>query len=857
MQIDTSAGRTRIVAVLGPTNTGKTHFAMERLLGHASGMIGFPLRLLARENYDRAVKIKGRNQVALITGEEKIVPANARYFLCTAESMPLDREVAFVAIDEIQMCADPDRGHVFTDRLLSARGRDETMFMGSDVIRPLLRQLVPDAEFVSRPRLSTLSYTGERKITRLPPRSAVVAFSAAEVYALAELVRRQRGGAAVVLGALSPRTRNAQVAMYQEGEVDYLVATDAIGMGLNMDVDHVAFAATRKFDGRRHRALTPVELAQTAGRAGRHMNDGTFGTTGEVGPLDPDIALRIENHEFEPLKFLHWRNPRLDFSSINGLMRSLNVPPTIPGLIKAREADDERALHHLTDEPEIRALAEARDGLYLLWDVCQIPDFGKVMSDAHAKLLSAIYRHLMGPDGLIPTDWMAAQVARLERIDGDIETLAARIAGVRIWTYVSYHADWLADAGHWQERTRVLEDKLSDALHQRLTQRFVDRRTAQLVSRINDREDLLAAVNAQGEVTVEGHFVGRLSGFRFEAEDETGDPFAGGAAKAAAGAVNRALRGEIETRLKRLEKDADRHFRLAADDTGWPTRLLWRDAEVARLAAGPELLKPRVEPLSSPLLETPARERLRRRLQTWLDGRVAGALAPLFRAVQSSATGPARGIVFQLTETLGTIDRAAVEGQIQALGRAGRKTLRRMGVRIGRQALYMPELLKADAMAMRGLLWVIRAGAAATPDAIPGAIPGPLPAGRVSIPVARDAPRDFYRAAGFMPFGGLALRVDMVERIANKAWTLARQGAFRPTPELMSLAGAGADDMAAILKGLGYRAEKDKEGQAVFRRAGGKKARDGRAKTAARQRRQREPDRESPFAKLRHLAAAR
>jgi ATP-dependent RNA helicase SUPV3L1/SUV3 len=852
MQIDTSAGRSRVVAVLGPTNTGKTHFAMERLLGHASGMIGFPLRLLARENYDRAVRLKGANQVALITGEEKIVPANARYFLCTAESMPLDRDVSFVAVDEIQMCADPDRGHVFTDRLLSARGRDETMFMGSDVIRPLIRHLVPAAEFVSRPRLSTLSYTGERKTARLKPRSAVVAFSAADVYALAELVRRQRGGAAVVLGALSPRTRNAQVAMYQEGEVDYLVATDAIGMGLNMDVDHVAFAALRKFDGRQHRALSPVELAQTAGRAGRHMNDGTFGTTGDVGPLEPEVALRIENHEFESLKFLYWRNPRLDFSSLRALQRSLNDPPTVPGLIKAREADDERALNHLAQEPGIPVLAETPAGLRLLWDVCQIPDFGKVMSDAHARLLSAIYRHLMGLEGLIPADWMAAQVTRLDRIDGDIETLAARIAGIRIWTYVSYHADWLADAGHWQERTRAIEDKLSDALHQRLTQRFVDRRTAQLVSRIGEREDLLAAVNAQGDVMVEGHHVGRLDGFRFMPDGKGADLADGAAAKAAAGAIARALRGEIDARLARVEADADECFRLVSDESGWPRRVAWRNADVARLQAGPELLSPRVEPLASPLLEAPSRERLRRRLQAWLDGLVGRTLHPLRRAGDAKVGGPARGVVFQLTEMLGMIDRDAVEAQIGALDRAGRKTLRRLGVRIGRRAVHMPELLKADAIAMRGLLWALRAG-----DAVPAGLNPLPPPGRVSVPVAQGVPAGFYRAIGFLPLGPLAIRVDMAERIAGKAWTLAKAGAFPPTPELMSLAGCGPDDMASVLKGLGYRAAKDAVGRLVFRPAGGRRRKGKGDDGAAGNRRRDEAAADSPFAKLKHLTAAR
>ena len=888
MQIDTSRQRSRIVAVLGPTNTGKTHLAMERMLGHRSGMIGFPLRLLARENYDRACAIKGKGLVALITGEEKIIPKGARYFLCTAESMPLDRETAFVGIDEVQMGADPDRGHVFTARLLSARGTEETMFMGSDTIKGLLRQLVPEAEFVSRPRMSTLSYAGACKTARLKPRTAIVAFSASEVYGLAELVRRQRGGAAVVLGALSPRTRNAQVAMYQDGEVDYLVATDAIGMGLNMDVDHVAFAGTRKFDGRVQRQLTASELAQTAGRAGRHMNDGTFGTTGAHGPLDADLVSRIENHHFEPLKFLCWRNPDLDFSSLEALTRSLAAPPRTPGLMKARPADDELVLGHLAREPDVAALAAAPGGLRRLWDVCRIPDFGKVMSDAHARLLGAIYRHLMAGEmageGRIPTDWMAAQVTRLERTDGDIETLAGRIASIRTWTYVSYHSDWLDDAGHWQELTRSIEDKLSDALHLGLTQRFVDRRTSILLSRIREREDLLAAVDGRGDVTVEGHFVGRLEGFRFIPDDNASlddDNLDGAARKTVTGAAQRALRGEIAARLRRLEADGDDMFALAADDSGWQRRLQWRGQDVARLTAGPGLLKPVAAPLASELLENPARDRVRRRLQAWLDRRIRETLAPLFLAAAGKAaaaelTGPVKGILFQLSEALGSLGRDAVGDLIGALGRADRKVLRQMGVRIGRHGVYMPALLKPGAVAMRGLLWVVHRE---IPDSS-GPPPPPLPPGRVSTGVIGGAPDGFYGAQGYVRFGALAVRRDMVERLASKAWALARKGPFTAGPELLSLAGCGADGMTDILTGLGYRAGADEDGVLRFRprdRAPGKnkgknkakhKAKSkgkgrGKAKVKAKAKpkamtaKKLKVTGDSPFAKLRDLTVAR
>ena len=495
----------RVTAVLGPTNTGKTHLAIERMVGHTTGMIGFPLRLLARENFDRIVRLKGERAVALITGEEKIVPENPRYFVCTVESMPVDKPVSFLAVDEIQLCADWERGHVFTDRLQHARGLDETMFLGADTIRTLLRKLVPRAEVVTRPRLSTLTYSGYRKLTRLPRRSAVVAFSIANVYELAEAMRRQRGGAAVVMGALSPRVRNAQVAMFQAGEVDFLVATDAIGMGLNMDVDHVAFAQLQKFDGRSPRRLTPAELAQIAGRAGRHMAHGSFGTTAEVGLLDEEEISRIEEHRFEPLQRLWWRNDDLDLRSIGGLLRSLEAKPPSPLLVRKRDADDHLALQALARDPDILALATAKPMVRLLWEVCQIPDFRKMLAEAHTRLLRQVYLHLAGPAGRLPTDWVARQVQALDRTEGDIEMLTQRIAHCRTWAYVAHRPDWVDNAGQWRERARAIEDRLSDALHERLTQRFVDRRAAVLTKRLAEGDDLVAAVRADGEIVVEGH----------------------------------------------------------------------------------------------------------------------------------------------------------------------------------------------------------------------------------------------------------------------------------------------------------------------------------------------------------------
>lgn len=844
MSVPSSACRSRVTAVLGPTNTGKTHLAMERLLGHASGMIGFPLRLLARENYDRAVRIKGARSVALITGEEKIIPPDARYFLCTVESMPVTRRVAFLAIDEIQVCADPDRGHVFTDRLLHARGTLETMFTGSETVRALLRRLVPEAEIVTRPRFSTLSYGGQRKIQRLPARTAIVAFTAHDVYAIAELIRRQRGGAAVVLGALSPRTRNAQVAIYQAGEVDYLVATDAIGMGLNMDINHVAFAATRKFDGRLQRALSAAELAQIAGRAGRHTNDGTFGTTAEVGPLDAETAERIENHCFRPLQSLFWRNSDLAFASVDLLRASLARPPDRPGLMRARAADDEQVLAVLARDPEVSHRASGREAVHLLWQVCQIPDFRKVMSEAHARLLAHIYRYLTGAGGpgerCLPTDWVARQVERINRTDGDIDTLMQRIANIRTWTYVSYHGDWLHDAGQWQERTRAIEDRLSDALHDRLIQRFVDRRTSLLVGRMRGREALAAVVNAAGEVLVEGEFVGTLEGFRFVPDPAIGPRRPGGsdiAHKVISAAASRALRGEIAARVRRIEAEPSAAFSLTGE-----RRVLWRGVAIGELAAGHHILHPCIEVTASELLPAEGRERVRRRLSEWLDGHLESRLAPLYAAGRAPLPGPARGLVYQTAEALGSVPRRRVAAQIAALSRADRRTLGALGLRIGRESVYFTSLTKPDAIALRCLLWAVYHRRAA--------FPGPAP-GRVSLGVDARLPSGLYEAAGYRVLGRLAMRVDMLERLAARAAALSRGGAFAITSELLSLAGCSAPALTEVLCALGYRAEPG-PGGVSFRGAGnGPRRRPGGAPGSRR------GDAGSPFAKLRQLATPR
>ena len=776
----------RVKAVLGPTNTGKTHLAIERLLAHSSGIIGFPLRLLARENYDRMVAIKGARYVALITGEEKIIPPDAKWFSCTVEAMPLDRHTEFVAVDETQLCADPDRGHVFTDRLLHARGMVETMFLGAETIAPLIRRLVPAAQIETRPRLSQLRYAGPAKLVRLPPRTAVVAFSAAEIYALAELIRRRKGGCAVVMGRLSPRTRNAQVALYQEREVDFLVATDAIGMGLNMNVDHVAFAGLGKFDGHRPRRLTASEVAQIAGRAGRGMKDGTFGTTTECPPIPEEVVAAVEAHSFDSLDMLCWRNSDLDFASLDGLIDSLNAPPPRPGLMRGNEASDLETLTALARDPDIRKLAQGRRPMRLLWDACQIPDFRKLADDTHAKLCARVFGHV-ATDTHLPTDWLAAQIAALDRADGDIDTLMQRLSGVRVWSYIAARSDWVKDTAHWQDRARQVEDKLSDALHESLTSRFVDRRSAHLMRRLDEAagQELLSAVTLRGEVVVEGHDVGHIEGFGF-----VPDPRAvGDEKKLVMRAARRALREEMPRRVGLLAAAANAAFALTPDHL-----VTWDGVPVARLMSATMALRPRVQVIDSEFLDGAARERIRVRLQAWLDQRIQTDLAPLFIAETMARSNPAlRGPLHRLMESLGLIPGVDEE----TLSPEIRPRLRALGVRSGRFALFIPALLKSRPAVMRVQLWALQQGIPAPP--LPGAALVSLPAHQP------DWPAGFAAMAGWVEAGPILLRLDIAEKIAGELGYRARRGPIALPSGLGSRFGIKPDMLSAVLRPLGFR----------------------------------------------------
>jgi ATP-dependent RNA helicase SUPV3L1/SUV3 len=800
-----------VTAVLGPTNTGKTHLAIERLLAHSSGLIGLPLRLLAREVYNRAVERVGADAVALVTGEEKIKPENARFWVSTVEAMPRDLDVAFVAIDEVQLAGDFERGHVFTDRMLNRRGREETMVLGAATMRPLVEKLLPGADIVQRPRLSRLSFAGERKLTRLPRRSAIVAFSAEEVYAIAELIRRQRGGAAVVLGGLSPRTRNAQVELYQSGDVDYLVATDAIGMGLNLDVDHIAFASDRKFDGYQFRRLSAAEMAQIAGRAGRAQRDGTFGTTGRCPPFEPELIERLENHQFEPVTTLMWRNDALDFRSFDALFASLAVSPREEGLIRAPVADDVLVLERAAKDEDIAALAASPAAIEKLWAACQVPDYRKIAPAAHADLVFTLYGYLMR-EGTIPTDWFARQVAFADRTDGDIDTLSNRIAQVRTWTFVANRPDWLADPEHWQGVTRAVEDKLSDALHEQLALRFVDRRTSVLMKRLRENATLSTEIGKTGDVVVEGHVVGHLQGFEFVPAAASGTD-----AKALRAAAQKALAGEIEARSKKLSESPDESFVLAADGA-----VRWTGEVVAKLVAGDNALAPRLRIIADEQLTGAARDAVQARLDRWLKSHVERLLGPLTAlAAAEDVTGIARGVAFQLAEALGVLERTAVAEEVKSLDQPARASLRKYGVRFGAYHIFLPALLKPAPRALGLLLWTLKHGGLGQKGA--DELPGLAASGRTSIAVDREIAKPLYRLVGYRVCDARAVRVDILERLADLirpalAWRPEAPGekpagafdgkGFMVTVAMTSLVGCAGEEFASILRSLGYRMER-------------------------------------------------
>lgn len=798
-----------VKAILGPTNTGKTYFAIERMLAHPTGMIGLPLRLLAREVYQRVVERVGEQAVALVTGEERIVPAKPRYWVATVEAMPTDIHVDCVAIDEIQTAIDFDRGHVFTDRILKARGTHETLLLGAGTMANVIRKLLPHAEIIERPRFSQLTYAGSKKISRQPPRSAIVAFSAREVYAIAELIRRERGGAAVVMGALSPRTRNAQVELYQNGDVDFLVATDAIGMGLNLDIHHVAFADDSKYDGHQSRPLTPAEIGQIAGRAGRHARNGSFGVTGGVPGFDEELVVQLETHDFEPVRVLQWRNSALDFGSIEALRRSLEVPPEDRSLTRVPLATDQMALEFLARN-EAGGLARGHDAVKLLWECCQIPDYQGISPAAHGEIVTRIYADLRRK-GHVTADWIAEQVRFCDNASGDIDTLSNRIRQIRTWTFVANRKNWLEDPSHWREKTREIEDRLSDALHERLTQRFVDRRTSVLLRHLKDKRMASPEINSQGEVRLEGHLIGTLEGFRFTLARADGELDA----KGLRGAADSVVAPEIHHRADRLAGAPNEEFVLATDG-----RLRWRGEIVAELAEGDSLYRPRLIMLADETLTGPDLERVQDRLALWLRHHVNTVLEQVM-ALEAPADleGAGRGIAYQLYEHLGLLPRAQVADEVKGLDQDVRGKMRKLGIKFGAYHLYLPLSLKPAPRELALILFALKHGGVRQPGV--SDIPHIVLSGRTSFLVDPEVDPRLYEIAGFKVAGKRAVRIDILERLADIIRPLiaidparhqgelpagaAEGNGFRVTVEMTSLLGCSGEDFASILSSLGYR----------------------------------------------------
>lgn len=804
--MDLSPSRS-LKAVLGPTNTGKTWYAIERVLAHRTGMIGLPLRLLAREVYQTLVARVGAQAVALVTGEERIVPATARYWVATVEAMPMDISVECLAIDEIQTAISFDRGHVFTNRILSARGTHETLLLGSATMVPVIRALLPDAEIIHRPRLSELTYTGSKKISRQPQRSAIVAFSAAQVYAIAELIRRERGGAAVVMGSLSPRTRNAQVDLYQNGDVDFLVATDAIGMGLNLDVHHVAFADDHKFDGHQTRPLTPAEFGQIAGRAGRHTRNGTFGVTANAELFDEELIQRLESHDFEPVKQLQWRNAALDFSSIDALRQSLDQTPPHRALTRVPIATDQHALEFVSRNEAAR-LATGRGAVEQLWQCCQIPDYRGISPAAHGEIVTRVFSDLRRYQK-VNADWIAEQVRFCDNMSGDIDTLSNRIRQIRTWTFVANRRNWLEDPTHWREKTRDIEDRLSDALHERLIQRFVDRRTSVLMRHLRDKLMVEPQINDRGEVSLEGHLIGTIEGFRFTLARSDDD------GKNLRGAASQVVAPQIRHRADRLSGAPNEELILSTD--GY---LRWRGEIVAQLAEGDSILAPRVIVLADESLNGPDLERVQDRLNLWLRHHVNTLLESVIALAEpAELEGAARGIAFQLSEKLGLLPRSAVADEVKGLDQDVRAKMRKLGIKFGAYHIYLPLSLKPAPRELALILFALKNGGIRQKGV--SELPQIVLSGRTSFETDPEISQKLYEVAGFKVAGKRAVRVDILERLADIIRPLIaldpskHQGAlpagaaeangFRVTVEMTSLLGCSGEDFASILTSLGYR----------------------------------------------------
>ena len=790
--------KNKITAVLGPTNTGKTHLAIETMLSFDSGMIGFPLRLLAREVYDKIIKKISLDKVALITGEEKIIPANAKYFLCTVESMPIDKQLDFVGVDEIQMCADHERGHIFTDRLLNIRGKKLTMFMGSSTIKNIISKLDDDIEFIFRSRLSKLSYSGHKKISRISRKTAVIAFSAEEVYAIAELIRRQKGGAAIVMGSLSPKTRNAQVALYQSGDVDFLVATDAIGMGINMDLDNVYFSNLKKFDGKKLRKLNLSEIGQIAGRAGRFLNDGNFGITGECKEINAEEVDLLENHKFQEIQTLFWRNSNLNFNNPSALIKSLDEKPNKEWLRKIHECEDEKALKFFLRDKNSENIKFTKEKLSLLWECCQIPDFVKKTYGNHYEVIANVYKYLNSKKSKITNDYMHLQLMKLDKLEGNVDSLSNRIANVRTWSYVSNKNNWTENQNFWIEKTKLLEDKLSDRLHEELTKTFIDKRASILARGLKQDMKFDTKILENNNVMIDDQFIGKINGLKLELDLKKG------ALETDIKSLKKAARQAVSPEL---EKRVNEIIETSLIDLQDNFKIYWNKSPIGKLVAGKDYLSPNIELNVDEILEQNQRQKLVNFLEKWIKNKIDTILKSLIDLKDlKEKNSSIKALAFQLYENNGVLKREQVFEYLKNLDQNDRKVLRDLGVKFGRYHVFLHRLIKPEAVSLRTLLWKNQHQKYFSLK--------PPTFGLNFLDDNTIKNKNFMLLCGFEKFDNFYVRIDILERLFVQIINSnpEKEKEIKMVPEMLNLLGCSKDNFKKLLKCMNYKViEREKD----------------------------------------------
>ena len=800
--------KNKITAVLGPTNTGKTHLAIETMLSFESGMIGFPLRLLAREVYDKVIKKISLDKVALITGEEKIIPSNAKYFLCTVESMPIDKHLEFVGVDEIQMCSDHERGHIFTDRLLNMRGEKLTMLMGSSTIKNIISKLDGDIEFINRERLSKLTYAGHKKISRIDRKTAIIAFSAEEVYAIAELIRRQKGGAAIVMGSLSPKTRNAQVELYQSGDVDFLVATDAIGMGINMDLDFVYFSNVKKFDGKKLRRLNLSEIGQIAGRAGRYLNDGSFGITGDCKEISPEEVELLENHKFEEIRTLFWRNSNLNFNNPISLIKSLEEKPQVEWLRKIHECEDEKALKYFLKDQKILNKEFDKKTLMLLWECCQIPDFVKKTYGNHFEVIGNVFKFLTSKKGLISEDYMRLQLMKLDKLDGNVDSLSNRIANVRTWSYVSNKNNWVENQSYWIEKTKHLEDRLSDRLHEELTKTFIDKRASVLARGLKQDMEFKTEILQNNDVKIDDQFIGKIKGLKLELDLKKG------ALETDIKSLKKAARQTIGPELeKRVQSIIDTGLISLNEDF----KIYWNDFPIAKLTTGNDYLNPNFDLIVDDIIEQNTKQKLNDYVNKWIHSKINNVLKSLIDLKNIKENNSSiKALAYQLYENNGVLKRDQVSEYLKNLEQNERKILRDLGVKFGRYHVFLYQLIKPEAVSLRTLLWknFYQKFHNLKPPTF----------GLNFLDDKEIKNKNFMLLCGFERFDNFFVRIDILERlfvlIINSSSK--ENSEIKLVPEMLNLLGCSKDNFKKLLQKMNYKIF-EKENETFFKYSPNKK----------------------------------